>query len=500
MVLRHVPLLGRQQDGRRQLLRRRPVALPVRRRHEHGPASTMATSSASRGASPAQVSQQGQDLVLPRRSGQGPRPLGHRRERAAGSVGHPGDADQLRVGHEVDAHADQQAAVRRRARRSTTRSTRSTISRRSFAGATRPLGARCIDQSAPTTDAAAWNNPADHFSKLFTEQFAASYVTGSHSLRFGATISQAKWRLVAAVHAATSQPITYNGLLPNGNLNPVSVTLRIPTDRRNSIKNDSGVFAQDRWTINRATHQRRPPLGLVHQRRSIRKRCRPARFNRRGHLRAVPRRQEQSQRELRRTGHRTGRTSTRASASRTTSSATAGRRIKASVARYVNGVGLAGGSIADNNNPETTVGLSDTRPWRDLDSNGSPFDGAGALQIERAVAIHRHAELRPQRREHDADRPGRPRRVVRARLQPGVHRQRPARAGAARVHLGRLVSAGVRQSDRHRRSALQQEQLRRAVLPGRPERPEPSRRRRLPVCGLYDLKPRPASACRRAAC
>ena len=49
------------------------------------------------------------------------------------------------------------------------------------------------------------------------------------------------------------QPVTYNGLLPNGNLNPVSVTLRIPTDRRNAIKNDSAVFAQDKWTINRAT-------------------------------------------------------------------------------------------------------------------------------------------------------------------------------------------------------------------------------------------------------
>ena len=34
MVLRDVPVLGRQQDGRRQLLRRRPVAFPVRRRHE----------------------------------------------------------------------------------------------------------------------------------------------------------------------------------------------------------------------------------------------------------------------------------------------------------------------------------------------------------------------------------------------------------------------------------------------------------------------------------
>ncbi len=100
--------------------------------------------------------------------------------------------------------------------------------------------------------AAAWNSPADHFSKLFTEQFAASYVTGSHALRMGATISQAKWRLFQQYNRDVT-PVTYNGLLPNGNLNPVSVTLRIPTDRRNSIKNDSAVFVQDKWTFKRAT-------------------------------------------------------------------------------------------------------------------------------------------------------------------------------------------------------------------------------------------------------
>ena len=54
--------------------------------------------------------------------------------------------------------------------------------------------------------------------------------------------------------------------------------------------------------------------------------------------------------------------------------------VKASIARYVNGVGLAAGSITDNNNPETTVGLLDARPWRDVDGNGSPFDADGSLQ------------------------------------------------------------------------------------------------------------------------
>jgi len=50
-----------------------------------------------------------------------------------------------------------------------------------------------------------------------------------------------------------AQPVTYNGILPNGNINPVSVTLRIPTDRRNAINMDAGLFAQDRWTISRMT-------------------------------------------------------------------------------------------------------------------------------------------------------------------------------------------------------------------------------------------------------
>jgi hypothetical protein len=60
--------------------------------------------------------------------------------------------------------------------------------------------------------------------------------------------------------------------------------------------------------------------------------------------------------------------------------------IKGSIARYVNGVGLSAGSITDNNNPETTVGLSDARPWRDLDGNGSPFDAAGNLQLGELAA------------------------------------------------------------------------------------------------------------------
>jgi hypothetical protein len=243
-----------------------------------------------------------------------------------------------------------------------------------FAGA-QPL-VTLLDQST-NVNAAAWNNPADHFSKLYTEQFALSYVTGSHSLRAGAVISQAKWRLVQN-YTRDIQPVTYNGLLPNGNLNPVSVTLRIPTDRRNSIKNDSGVFLQDRWTINRATinaglrwdwfmsgvDPESLPAGSFNQAVTY-DRCPDGKNN----LNANCVGQVTNWKDI---NPRIGLSYDLFGTGRTA--------IKASVARYVNGVGLAGGSITDNNNPETTVGLLDARPWRDLDGNGSPFDGAGALQ------------------------------------------------------------------------------------------------------------------------
>src|SRR5262249_58707074 len=52
--------------------------------------------------------------------------------------------------------------------------------------------------------------------------------------------------------------------------------------------------------------------------------------------------------------------------------------VKTSIARYINGeqIGTANGA-----NPETTIGISDTRAWRDLDGNGLPFDSNGNLQL-----------------------------------------------------------------------------------------------------------------------
>jgi hypothetical protein len=235
-----------------------------------------------------------------------------------------------------------------------------------------------VDQSAGNKVSNAWNNPADHFSKLFTEQFSVSYVTGSHDLKFGVTVSQGRWRLVQQWTGDVSQ-VAYNGLLANGNLNPVSVTLRVPTDRTNAIKNDSAVYAQDKWSFGRATitgglrwdwfiSETRPetlPASAWNPAVSF-DACADGLNNQaQGCTGQVLNWKDLSPRvgvafDL----FGDGKTA-----------------VKASVARYVNGVGLAANSQTDNANPEVSIGQTDTRAWRDLDGNGSPFDASGAIQL-----------------------------------------------------------------------------------------------------------------------
>jgi hypothetical protein len=218
----------------------------------------------------------------------------------------------------------------------------------------------------------AWNAPADHFSKLFTEQFAASYVTGSHAFRFGANVSQAKWRLLSRF-TGDAQPITYS----NGA--PVSITLRLPSDRSNTINNDSGVFAQDKWTFKRATINAGVRWDWFIS--SVDPETLPAsRLNTavtypecpdgKNNLNANCVGQVTNWKDL---NPRLGVAYDVFGNGKTA--------IKASVARYVNGVGLAAGSITDNNNPEITVVSTDTRAWKDLDGNGSPYDSSGNLQL-----------------------------------------------------------------------------------------------------------------------
>jgi hypothetical protein len=253
-----------------------------------------------------------------------------------------------------------------------------------FAG---PVPLVTIMDSSNNKIANAWNNPADHFSKLFTESVAASYVTGAHSLRAGLTVSQARWRLTQQF-TADVQPVTYNSGTPQ------SVTLRIPTDRRNSIDMDMGLYAQDHWTISRATISAGIRLDMY--RTSTNPETLPAS-----------------------TWNQTVSYSDCADGINNLNLACTGRvlnwkdisprvgvsydlfgngktAVKASYARYVNGVGLAALSTTDNANPEVTVGTTDTRNWVrcaigqtsgcDVDGNGSPFNSAGQIQLNELAA------------------------------------------------------------------------------------------------------------------
>ena len=224
-----------------------------------------------------------------------------------------------------------------------------------------------LDQSTGKI-ANAWSAPADHFSTLRTYSASASYVTGSHSFKLGATMSEGPWRLVQ-MYTGDVQPITYNAG------SPVSATLRLPTDRRNAIKSDTALYAQDRWTMGRATLN----LGLRYDwfvGETREQDVLAGRFNEAKHFgRCEDGRNDaragcvgtvQDWKDL---SPRVGLAYDLSGDGRTA--------LKASYARYVNGEAIA---TANANNPITVLGLTDVRPWRDLDDNGSPFDGSGNLQ------------------------------------------------------------------------------------------------------------------------
>ncbi len=221
----------------------------------------------------------------------------------------------------------------------------------------------------------AWNNPADHFSKLFTESFAVNYVSGSHQLRFGGTISQGRWRLTQQ-YTHDVMPVTFNGInAATGRVNAASVTLRLPTDRSNNIDTDLGLYAQDRWTVKRLSINAGVRFDLF--RTSTVAGTLPA-----GSFNAAKEYPECADGISNLNAGCAGRVlnwkdvSPRIGISYDVFG-TGRTAVKVSFARYVNGVGLAAGSTTDNNNPQVTVGTSDVRVWHDDDGNNSPFDAAG---------------------------------------------------------------------------------------------------------------------------
>ncbi len=225
-----------------------------------------------------------------------------------------------------------------------------------------------LDQSN-NRNANAWPNPADHFSTLRTFLGAASYVTGAHSFRLGATLTNGDWRLIE-MWTGDVQPITYNAG------RPVQVTLRLPSDRSNGIDRDLGIFLQDRWTLGRVSLN----LGLRYDQfigETRESEILPNRYNPGikfetcsdgyNNTAAGCAGRVQNWKDL---SPRVGFAMDVFGDGRTA--------IRASFARYVAGQNIA---VANAGNPVTVLSLTDTRPWNDLDGNGLPLDAAGNIQF-----------------------------------------------------------------------------------------------------------------------
>jgi hypothetical protein len=229
-----------------------------------------------------------------------------------------------------------------------------------------------LDQSN-NRSANAWPNPADHFSVLRTFMGAASYVTGSHIFRFGTSLTNGDWRLVEA-WTGDVQPITYNAG------RPVSVTFRLPMDARNGIKQDLGLFVQDRWIMGRTTWN----FGLrydhfVGETRESEVLPNRFTFSELASGFSFPRCEDgkagrgcfgevQNWKDL---SPRVGFAMDLFGNGRTA--------VKASIARYVAGQNVA---VARQVNPAEALSRTDVRPWTtDLDGNGLPLDANGNIQL-----------------------------------------------------------------------------------------------------------------------
>jgi len=225
-----------------------------------------------------------------------------------------------------------------------------------------------LDQSN-NRQANAWPNPADHFSILRTLTGSASYVAGAHNFRGGINWTTGDWRLLT-MWTGDVQPITYNAG------RPVSVTLRLPSDRKNGVDRDMGLFLQDKWALGRVTLN----LGLRYDQfigESRESSILASRFS------AATTFAECSDGTVDPGDLCTGKVQDWKDISPRVGFAMdvfgdGKTALKASWARYVAGQAIA---FANQVNPIGALTASDTRVWTDLDGNGLPFDAAGNIQL-----------------------------------------------------------------------------------------------------------------------
>jgi Carboxypeptidase regulatory-like domain len=209
----------------------------------------------------------------------------------------------------------------------------------------------------------AWNAPADHFSILRTYMGSASYVTGSHAFKFGGSLSEGPRRTVEQFTGDLTMTISALNNTCGAPPCPQAVTLRTRRDQREALKGDVGLFAQDHWTIQRATIN--AGVRFDWYREGVLDEDLPAGlWNPAAHFAAF---ETNNWKDISpRIGvsydvFGTGRTA-----------------VKASVARYVNGENVATAAAL---NPENTISRTDTRTWTDLNRDFTIFNADGSVQL-----------------------------------------------------------------------------------------------------------------------
>ncbi len=253
----------------------------------------------------------------------------------------------------------------------------------------------------------------------------------------------------------TCSTITYNAG------RPVSATLRLPTDRRNGIKADTGIYLQDRWS-HEARHAGTSASGTTGSSASTREsEVLPSRINGgfkfpecsdgNNNPKAGCAGTVQNWKDI---SPRVGFAMDVFGNGRTA--------IKASWARYVAGQQIA---VANAGNPVTVLGLTDTRAWTDLDGNGLPLDANGQIQFNELTASASTPTFgkNVSTTSYDPE-------VLNGWGKRGYNNEMHVRdaAPAGRPHLGqrRLLPAHVRQPDVHGRPAVRREQLRHVLHHG----------------------------------
>jgi hypothetical protein len=192
---------------------------------------------------------------------------------------------------------------------------------------------------------------------MYVGRFSATYVTGSHALKAGVEASRGKGP--NGVRGWYTGDLTMT--LTNGN--PQSVTLRIPIDTEDGY-GDQQLFVQDRWTFKRATItggvRYDHVVGYVNDSTLPPSRWNPPRF--------FPGFEVEHWKDL---SPRVGVAYDLFGDGKTA--------IKAGIARYV---APESNGTAQANNPQNTIGRTDTRTWTDRNGDYTIYNPDGSVQFD----------------------------------------------------------------------------------------------------------------------